>query len=209
MVKPPPKQTNYEEALERAFVAVRSRDAVALSMLGADESAPGCYRLPVLDTTFLVNLQSAEVTLATVEPPDNAVRIQWRILALHYLSAPPGEPSEHWVGFSELEPAAQIYQAVYEGRVLGRLCGIMGRDRGRFVEAALRLNGERTDLGDEGFRFRVFPKLPVQIAWYLGDDEFPPSASFVYPENATHFLSLEDVVVLSERVVGRLGGGSW
>jgi hypothetical protein len=65
------------------------------------------------------------------------------------------------------------------------------------------------DLGDEGFRFDVFPRLSVIIAWYAGDGELPANASFLYPDNALSFLPVEDIIVVSEGVVSRLQGKGW
>ena len=136
-------------------------------------------------------------------------RREWQVLALHYLAARGVREPVRWVSFPELEPAAQVYNSVYRGRVINRFVATAGRGRNEFETAANALGGEPVEWGDAGFRFQVFPRLPVAVAWYAGDDEFPPDASFVYPDNITAIFSLEDVVVLSERIVARLQDGAW
>ena len=202
-----------------------------LEDLGAEKAPNGTYRLRVLEATFVVDLARGTITRATTEqehwdctkqgePPRRegtvpgfaggpALPISWQILALHYLCAsPPWTDSSRWVSFGHF-PDARGYDPVYRGRVLKRLCATAGRDRDTFVQACHRLGAESIDWGDEGFRFRVFPRLPVVITWYYGDDEFPPNASFLYLDNVLSFLPTEDVIVLSESLVSRLQGKGW
>jgi len=207
-MKPPQQQTNYQQAYERAFQAVRQRSREDLIALGAREVGAGRYELPVLERVFLINIDGG--TVARSDGQGNAaaapIRIEWQILALRYLAAPaPRTDAKSWVSFAEL-PGAKVYDPVYRGRVLGRLAATAGRDRETFVQACERLGAERVEGGDEGFRLQVFPRVSVAILWFAGDDELKPGVSFPYPDNILSFLSLEDVVVLSESLVRRLQG---
>ncbi|MCX7015107.1 MAG: DUF3786 domain-containing protein [Candidatus Sumerlaeota bacterium] len=206
-MKPPEKQTNYQQAYERAFHAVRRRSRDDLIALGAREVGTVRYELPVLDQVFLIDVGAGTVALSDGlgRAASAPLRIEWQILALRYLSAPaPRMDFGKWVSFAEL-PGAKVYDPVYRGRVLGRLVATAGRDRETFVEACQRLGAERFEGGDEGFRFQVFPRLPVAILWFAGDDELKPGVSFPYPDNILSFFSVEDVVVLSESLARRLG----
>ena len=68
------------------------------------------------------------------------------------------------------------------------------------------LDAQDADGGDRAFEFRVFPQLRLKLIWYAADDEFPPSAKILLPENIFPALSIEDIVVLSEQLVARLSG---
>ncbi len=195
----PRVRPEYEVAFARGLDAVRGQDAGLLAALGAVPAGGGRHEIPVLEERFVVDLEAGTVT----RPGGDVPRV-WGILTLHYLSSKdPGRPFTRWMGFADF-PTGRGYEKVYRARVLGRLCATAGRDRATFVEACRRIGGEKAAEGDEGFRLQAFPRLPVAIAWYAGDDEFPPSASFLLPDNAEAFLSIEDLVVLSESVVGRL-----
>ena len=125
----------------------------------------------------------------------------WQVIALHYLGARPLErPSERWVAFSDFQEI-RGYESVYKGRVLGRLCATAGRDRDTFTQACLKLGATPVPYGDVGFEFRVFPQLSVILAWYAGDEEFPPAASFLFPDDILARLPLEDTIVLTEAIV--------
>ena len=211
-MQPPPKQTNYQIAVDKGFEAVRERNPGELRELGALPAGEGLWNLAVLEDVFRIDLKRG-----TIEKPasnggeenDAAERepvpIRWQILALHYLAARTGvlEPGG-WISFAEL-PDARIYDTVYRGRVIGRFCATAGRERGRFVRAARRLGGSPLPAGDEAFQFQAFPRLAVRIVWYAADEDFPPGASFTYPDNVLSYLPVEDVVVLSESMVGLMG----
>jgi hypothetical protein len=205
---PSARSAGYATALTRAFddLAVRSREG--LSALGAVAAESGRLDLPVLGEVFRIDPAARTVTRA-VDGPE--IRIEWQILALHYLLARPG-PSEsvRWVGFRDL-PEGRVYGDVFRKRVLDRIVATAGKDREGFVRASRALGGERASVGDEGFAFRVFPRLRVAVGWFAGDDEFPPDAAFLYPDDVLSLLPIEDIIVLAERVAARLhdaAGGS-
>jgi len=198
-------QTNYQLAFEQGLDQVRRQESATLDMLGAKPVAAARYDLAVLETGLSIDLDQGSVRLRG----GGEVRIAWQILALHYLGAsPPWPEATRWFSFADFAEA-RGYNAVHRGRVLERLCATVGRDRETFCDAAQRLGAERVGWGDAGFRFQVFPRLAVAIAWYCGDGELPPSASFLYPDNVLSFFPVEDMVVLSERVIGRLQGKGW
>ena len=60
------------------------------------------------------------------------------------------------------------------------------------------------DTGDAGFDFTVFPKVPLRLILWQGDDEFPPDASILFDETAGDYLSPEDAAWLAGMVVYRL-----
>ena len=46
----------------------------------------------------------------------------------------------------------------------------------------------------------------MRVIWYAADEEFAPSATLLLPANIESYFGIEDVVVLSERVVAWLAG---
>jgi hypothetical protein len=125
---------------------------------------------------------------------------------LHYLAVrarpSPLPPS---VTFASL-PSGKAYSVVYENRVNRRLCGTVGQDADRLGSAATTLGADPVDGGDAAFQIRVFPHLLLRVIWYAGDDELSPACTILLPANIESFLCTEDIVVLSEAFVSRLGG---
>ncbi len=197
----PPPQENLKVATERGFDAVAGQSAEQLRWLGA-EPAEVRWRLRVLDDVLEVDLAARRVTTSA----GTDVGPAWRILVLHYLAveARP-EPLPPEVTFADLR-TARSYSGVYQGRVIARLCATAGRDAERLHAAVQSLGGREVAEGDAAYEFDVFPRVRVRLIWHAPDDEFPPSATLLLPSNIESSFCSEDVVVLSEQLVARLGG---
>lgn len=211
-MRPPDHQDNYEIALRCAFEAARYQTPDYMLCLGATQVGPSAYSLPVLNAAFHIDLAEEKIQLVRpdgAEPDPASPNLCWQVIALHYLGARPLERlSERWVAFSDFSEI-RGYESVYKGRVLGRLCATAGRDRDTFTQACLKLGATHVPYGDVGFEFRVFPQLSVILAWYAGDEEFPPAASFLFPDDILTRLPLEDTIVLTEAIVALLQGRRW
>jgi hypothetical protein len=197
----PPPQHNLRTATDRALESVRGQSAQQLQWLGA-ELFGRVWRLPVLGSSFDVDIQAREVCTGD----GVVISPSWRILALHYLgirSRPARMPPE--ITFADL-PSGRTYANVYQQRVIRRLCETVGRDAGTLRAAAHALGARDANLGDLAFDFTVFPRLPVRLIWYAGDEELPPSGTLLLPGNIESLLCVEDIVVVSERLISRLDG---
>jgi hypothetical protein len=197
----PAAHVHLEQATKMAFDALDRQTGEQLLWLGA-VPAGSIWRLPVLGDDFHVDLSARRVTTSArreVGPP-------WRILALHYLAATSrAERLDPEITFADL-PTARSYAEVYHRRTSARLCATAGRDVETLRAAAAALGGRTVDGGDAAFRFDVFPRLSLGLIWHAGDEEFPPSATLLLPANVESYFGSEDVVVLSECLVSRLGG---
>jgi len=198
----PPRQHNFEDAVARALIALALQTDEQLQWLGAKPAAEGRWTLSVLDDVLSVDVSDGRVCTTV---GDEVGRF-WRVLVLHYLAVSArAEALPPSVGFADL-PSGRSYAPVYRGRVIGRLCGTAGRNARTLRAAAERLGGASVSAGDAGYDFRVFPRVRLRLVWYAGDDELSPSAAMLLPANIEAFFNIEDVVVLSEGLVARLGG---
>lgn len=197
----PGPQDNLQRAETLAFDALDRQTAAQMLWLGA-HSAGMVWRLPVLNDTLEVDVSARHITTSAGEE----VGAAWRILLLHYLAitARP-EKLVPVITFADL-PTARSYAEVYHQRAIVRLCATAGQDAEKMRMAALALGGRAEAGGDTAFDFDVFPRLAVRVIWYAGDEEFPPSATLLLPVNIASYLCVEDIVVLSERLVSRLAG---
>jgi len=169
--------------------------------LGAQEEADS-WRLAVLESAFDVNVSTGRVRTSS----GREVSPQWRILAMHYLAVrcrPQTLAPE--ITFANI-PSARAYAGVYQQRVIARLCATAGRDAESLLAGSKALNGRTVGGGDLAMDFDMFPRLSVRLIWHGPDEEFAPSATLLLPANIESYFCIEDIVVLSERLVSRLGG---
>ncbi len=199
-IRVPLPQRNYQRAAELAFERLAWQSAEQLEFLGATAEG-NQWALPVLNSAFDVDIEGRRVTTG-----GRAVGLSWIVLALHYLavrSQPDRLAPE--VTFADL-PMARSYASVYHQRVIGRLCATAGCSAAGLEQAASSVGGRLAEGGDMAFDFDVFPRLCLRLIWHAPDEEFTPSATLLLPRNIEEFFCAEDVVVLSERLVARLGG---
>ena len=218
---PPHRQDNLERAANLGYAALHGQTPEQAAWLGAEPATDG-WRLPVFGDVLHVDPAAGRITTAAGEQ----VGLSWAILVLHYLaidSQPaPQEPNTIFADLSN----ARTYASVYQGRVIARLCATAGRDaqtlraaaealearavEARAVEAgaveAGAVEAGAVEAGDLAFDFRPFPRITLRLVWHAPDEEFPPSATLLLPGNIESFLCSEDIVVMSESLVARLGG---
>ena len=198
---PRQRQDNLDRAANLGYAALAEQSAERAAWLGA-ELSDGVWRLRVFGDAFEVDLAARRITTAA----GDEVGLPWAILALHYLAidSQPPELVPDTI-FADLANA-RTYASVYQGRVIARLCATAGRDAKTLRAAAKTLNGQATTGGDLAYDFRPFPRITLRLVWHAPDEEFPPSATVLLPGNIESYLCSEDIVVLSECLVARLGG---
>jgi len=199
--KPPPPQDNLNRAIQLAYDVLAEQTPEQLAWLGAEVTG-GVWRLPVLNDTFEVDVTRRQ----TVTASGADVQPAWKILVLHYLAVT-DRPEDRAANTTFADLAnARSYAGIYQGRVIARLCATAGRNAETLHAAAESLDGHPIEQGDLGFDFRPLPRVTLRLVWHAPDEEFPPSATVLLPDNIESYLCSEDIVVLSEQLVARLGG---
>jgi hypothetical protein len=173
-----------------------------LARSGFEPAEGGGLRIPFLDRVYRLSFPGLEFA----DTSDNAkeIPLQEQVLILHYLQGDPlARESGGWVAYREL-PGAAFYFAAFVKRAVDPLKKMFGQNVSGFTRAAGRLKGEPVPLGDAGFEFRVFPKVPVRAILYVGDEEFPPEANILFDRSIGGLLSPEDVAWMAGMLVYRL-----
>lgn len=198
----PPKQRPYELAIDVGFAALLAREQTPdrLAALGATREGE-IIRLPALDQHLLIELAER---IVRVEGHGEA-RHDWTLLALHYLSAEDLSVDTREMTLTHFADA-RGYLSVYNGRIIGRFLGTVGRTDAGFREAAERVHAVPVPWSGACYRFDVFPRLPITVIRYEGDEDFPPGANIVYRADAGHLLPAEDRIVVAEAVIDVLSG---
>ncbi|MBO8167557.1 MAG: DUF3786 domain-containing protein [Thermoanaerobacteraceae bacterium] len=127
-----------------------------------------------------------------------------KILVLHYLTGSLGHPlAGEFISFKEL-PGGEIYNTPFYNRAVRPFLAAFGVRPKLFALAARQLGGKEQTLGDVSYTFFAFPKVPVTIVMWEGDDEFPPSANILFDKSASDYLPTEDYAILASLTVAKL-----
>jgi hypothetical protein len=135
--------------------------------------------------------------------PAKELTLQEQVLILHYLLRAP--PSGQWITFREI-PSGEFYYSAFVKRAQEPLVKTFGHRPQLLKELGLRRGGVSREEGDVCICFQAFPKIPVCLILWAGDDEFPPEGNVLFDASIARYLIAEDVAVLSGMVVYPLIG---
>lgn len=159
-------------------------------------------QIPFLNRTYHVDYPSFSFT-----DPVNAdldIPVQEQVVILHYLEGCGNSyDGRKLIAYREI-PGASLYFSVFVKRAVDPLKNVFGNNIDAFRASAQKLGGTPVENGDAGFEFELFPKVPVQLIIWKGDDEFPPDAGILFDISISEILSPEDVAWLAGMLVYRL-----
>lgn len=189
------RQIAVEELSKESFNNIAKRS-------GFETLRDNVLKVPFLDRIYQVNFPDFE--FKNVSEKETAVPIQEQVLILHYLMAESTKKlTGNWVAYREIQ-GASFYFSAFVKRAIDPLKKVFGQNISGLSKASNNINGKAIDIGDVGFEFKFFPKVPLQLILWEGDDEFSPEANILFDETIGEILSPEDVAWLSGMLVYRL-----
>ncbi len=158
--------------------------------LHAEQSS---YRIPFFTTHLLCFPQ--EETIEIEDPSIYPVLdFELFLVTLHYLlKAQPLEPTGKWISEKELPGGEQFFRNLHQFPV-EPLMDALGSHMDLLENTARRLGGTPVAMGDRAYAFSVFPKVPVALLLWKGDEEFSPSVHLRFDETVHAQLAQLDVI---------------
>jgi hypothetical protein len=161
----------------------------------------GIIYLPFFNTTCEITVPGFEFHLGK---GDDSISLSNQVLIVHYLNGVKDIPPTHkTVSFKDI-PSGAFYYPAFAQRSINPLLRTFGQDPRTLECAAKQLGGEPARGGDLGITLRVFPKAPVTLLFWFGDEEFPPDLTMLFDATIQEFLSTEDIAVMSQEVMVRM-----
>ena len=188
-----PKQL---EALTAGWERVHSNVPKTLAANSGATLLPGgkALKLKMMDRVCEVDLSSRKIKYAGESRTEVSTYLQ--VLILHYLAgAGNAQMSNRLATFREFEGGA-IYYPAFKARAIDMIVKVFGTSPDVLKHIGHVLRAEPVSTGDVGFRIHFFPKLPIVIVLWLGDDEVSPSANILFDANAGKMLPTEDLSVV-------------
>jgi hypothetical protein len=195
-----PTQLDYETARRIAVESLLQRDLEKCCADAGLSLEPETMRvsIPYIGHNYILTIRDHGVVF---DEAPNSLKISDEVLLLHYLITATGAPvSEEWITFREV-PSGSFYYASFLKRAVVPLVRCFGRKPSLLKEVSGTVGEIQDSPGDVALKIFGFPRVPVVLALWKGDDEFPPEANVYFDKSVPSYLSTEDVAYLSGAVV--------
>ncbi|WP_347491030.1 DUF3786 domain-containing protein [Desulfoscipio sp. XC116] len=139
-----------------------------------------------------VSIKNGEVLAENQQPasPKDAT------LILQYLKQCSGLPPRgKWISFLEL-PQGIHHHVPFLKDACQPISDNLSDNPDIFMQRAAKLGGRPIKMGDAAVLIPAFPKLPLAVAIWQGDDEFPAKANILFDSIAPHHLTTAALWVL-------------
>ena len=158
--------------------------------------------LRLIDRDCVVDFESRSIRWSNHDAPELGRHLQ--ILVLHYLAgAGKAQIANRLVTYRDFEGGA-IYYPAFKTRSIDRIVREFGSKPDILQHLGDAVKAERVELATVGMRAYFFPKLPMVIALWIGDEEVPAAANILFDANAGSILPTEDLSVAAGVLIGRL-----
>lgn len=151
------------------------------------------YVVPFLNTAVLCYPDAEEIeVLGRLEGLSKDPQLH--LVVLHYLLYARNKPlANKWVSEKDLPGGALFFTATH---TLPRepLAAAFDARTDLLAAVAKSTGGEKANSGSLSYRFKILPRIPIQIVFWRRDEEFEPSFHFLFDETIVAHLSSLDLI---------------
>ncbi len=132
-----------------------------------------------------------------------------KVLVLQYLiTAAENQGSavrlmNQWIDSRSLQHGA-VLGAHFAKSTMELLSSFFAAGRDTVLARTLKWGGRPNDLGDSGFTFYIFPRLPVAFIHWKEDEEFPAYSKILYDVSASNYMPVHGLTALTDFLIHRL-----
>jgi hypothetical protein len=185
-------ETIYQDLVD-ALKSINLADNAKSLGLACNQS--GQVKIAFLGRTYLLGTDGVH----TMDGQEVATA-HGSVLAGYLLNGGSGEPVGKFVPLDSLTGLVPTRRSYVYNSLESRLARYADKNQTRFHEAIINLNGKpggEVGSGGKSWIFDLLPKIPVQLIFYSGDDEFPSEARLLFDLTAVNFLEFEFLAVLA------------
>ncbi len=175
-------------------------ESAAARCLLAYSSQASEFELDYLGNAYGVSHPEFKIRMKNRRTPVDAAAYEVsQILIIRYMLFAGGAPaSERYLAYSEV-PWGETYAPNFYSRCVNKLAEAFGHDLGGFIRACRLLGGMPLSIsGGASCELRFIGDLAVRITVWESDEDFPPSAQFLFSGNFPAAFSAEDMAVIGE-----------
>jgi hypothetical protein len=189
----PLERVTYEAAVKVAWKDLATRNPVEISKISG---VPYNSEKDMFTIQFLGEEYHISFSQKTVKFPDGQdVYSFLAVLLLHYLvHAKDLDLTGKLLSFRELE-GGDVYYPAFCARAINKITAQFGSDPKLLIKAGEKLGAREGKHGDVSIVIEVFPKIPVTVILWEGDDEVAASSNMLFDSSIKELLPTEDVAV--------------
>jgi hypothetical protein len=165
------------------------------------DQSSGEFYLPMWGQAIIVSYPGF---IPQVEHSKVELDVSAQALVMHHFVTTDGMSEiGRWISFAEL-PDGRFYYQAFQGYSGGELARRFGSDRAQFEAAAANLGGEAQSLGDTSYRFSLFPRVPLLVVLWEGDEDFQTSYRILFDASVANHLPTDACAIAGSMLTRRL-----
>ncbi|UCF72617.1 MAG: DUF3786 domain-containing protein [Deltaproteobacteria bacterium] len=192
-------------ALDIAKKELSTRNPLHLCRLSGalctEEGGSTIIRLRFLNRTITIRWPD----LLCYQDSHEEIPVKEQILILHYLNGSQGgDLTGELIAYQDM-PSARFYLDAFNRRVKYPMIETFGDQPDQLPLLAKELFGaDASSVGDISVVIEAFPKIPVTLVIWKGDEEFSSDGTILFDSSIKDILSADDISELTSRIVYRL-----
>jgi hypothetical protein len=193
-------KTSYELAYNLACEELAKLDLEKVAFNSSARLVDRVFEIDFLGETFIVKEHGKEIATKS----HREVKLSEKILIMHYLVTSDGAPLQGEEVTLEKIPSAAFYYPTYKARTIDLIISRCPSGQ-NFIERAKGIGFNPASAGrDNLYRLKslVLPNVPLHFILWNSSDNTPDiqRLKILYDASITHYLPLEDIIILTEFV---------
>jgi len=195
---------DYKKALEIAKKEISKKNPLHVCRLSGGQFIEKANESDKIHIKFLNRMISISwPDLIFSQDSDKEIKIKEKILILHYLNnAKKEDLTGDLIAYQEI-PSARFYLSAFNARSRDPFIAAFGENPDKLLVVAQELfAAQMASMGDVSVTIQAFPKVPITLIIWQGDDEFPPNGTILFDSSIKdNLLSAEDISELVSMIV--------
>ncbi len=196
------KPESYESALKKGWENLVKLDPRKVVKGSGASYDPGKeeYKLTFFGEEYRIQSSKRRV----IDPGGQEAKPFICVLLLHYLEYSKDiELEDRLITFREMS-GGDVYYNAFQRRAILPITNAFDSNIEALRAAGEHIHAKESTHGDISIRIDVFPRIPVTVILWKGDEEIPPSSNMLFDASIKEHLPTEDVAVIGGFVASML-----
>jgi len=199
------REDDYRKARELAIERLKELDittccknaGLEIEVISGDKKY---IKIPYLDRHYTLVLVNDEIYF---DETSGAPKLSDQVAILHYLITAQGKfIRDDWITFRQV-PSGEFYYHAFRKRAIDPLVESFGSKPELLDQVSKHMGELVPSPGDRALKVMALPRIPIILALWAGDDEFPAEGNIYFDASISSYLPTEDIAYLAGATVYR------